>query len=400
MTRIAPHGGQLTVRWASPQEAQEWRARARSLKTWTVRPEIVQDLWMLGMGAYSPLTGFMTRVEYTHVLQEMHLPDGWPWTIPIVLDVDRSFARTLREGEWLALRVSDGSLVAVLQVREWFSWDPDLFARSVFQTTDTRHPGVVRLRTWGDTLVAGPVRVLMRPRFGKFQAYYMEPEETRALFCRKGWYTVVAFQTRNPIHRAHEYLHKVCLELFDGLFIHPIVGSTKQDDVPAEVRMRCYETILTHYYPRDRVVLAINPAAMRYAGPREAVFHAIIRKNFGCTHFIVGRDHAGVGGFYDPWAAQRIFEQFDPDRLGIRPIRFRETFYCRRCLSMATERTCPHGPEDHLQLSGTRLRELLRSGQTPPAEITRPEVADVLMQYYQEAERSRTPAHTLVEVAR
>ncbi len=337
------------------------------------------DAVLLATGAYSPLVGFMDREAYRSVLHTLHLPDGLPWTLPVTLSVSPEQARRLGPGARVALR-GEG-LLAVVEVTEVYCRDLHEEARAVFGTTDPRHPGVARLLGESPWTVAGSTYLVERPR-GPFADLELDPARTRELFARAGWRTVTAFQTRNPIHRAHEYLHKCALEVTDGLFLHPLVGETKEDDVPAEVRMRAYRVLLDLYYPRDRVVLAAFPAAMRYAGPREAVFHALVRKNYGCSHILIGRDHAGVGGFYDPYAAHRIFDRFDATKLGITPLFFGEAFYCRRCDAMATDRSCPHPGEARVNPSGTWVRQVLRAGQLPPPTVMRPEVAEVLRAYF------------------
>jgi sulfate adenylyltransferase len=337
------------------------------------------DVELIGVGAYRPLGGFMTEADYRSVLRDMRLADGQVWTLPVTLAVTTAEAARWRVGDELPLADPEGRLLAVLSLEDKFRYDREEEARLVYGTTDPAHPGVAALFAQGEVLLGGRVRLVAR-RPPRFPAYALDPADTRALFRARGWRTVVGFQTRNPIHRAHEYLIKVAAELVDGVLIHPLVGETKADDVPAEVRMRCYEAMLEHYFPRDRVVLAVLPAAMRYAGPREAVFHALVRRNYGCTHFIVGRDHAGVGRYYGPYDGQRIFERFAPEELGIRPIFLEHAFYCRRCAGMATRKTCPHDEAAHVVLSGTAVRAKLAAGEAPPPEYTRPEVAAVLVE--------------------
>ncbi len=376
---VAPHGGRLIQRVAEGQQAARLKAEAETLPAVTVSAKEAADAVLVAVGAYSPLEGFMDRQTYRSVLHTMHLPDGLPWTLPVTVAVPADRARTLGRGARVALRRAD--FLAVLEVTEVYCRDLEEEARAVFGTTDPAHPGVARLLRESPWALAGPVWVVQRPR-SPFAELELDPVHTRARFAGAGWRTVTAFQTRNPLHRAHEYLHKCALEVTDGLFLHPLVGETKDDDVPAEVRMRAYEVLLRLYYPKERVVLAAFPAAMRYAGPREAVFHALVRKNYGCTHMLIGRDHAGVGGFYEPYAAHRIFDRFDPGKLGIVPVFFGEAFYCRRCDAMATDRSCPHPAEARLNPSGTWVRQLLRSGQLPPPQVMRPEVAEVLRRYF------------------
>lgn len=375
-----PHGGSLVRRVLDPEAAREERARAERLPALQLDPVAAADLELIAVGAYSPLRGFMTRGEYEAVVTEMHLPDGLPWTLPIVLRADPEAARGLREGERVAL-AAGGRVVGVLEVADVFVVDREREARLVFGTEDHAHPGVARLLRVPTLAVGGPVWLIERPPH-PLRHLIADPAEVRAEIVRRGWDTVVAFQTRNPMHRAHEYLVKCALELVDGLLLHPLVGATKEDDVPAPLRVRAYRTLVDAYFPRDRVLLAGFPGAMRYAGPREAVFHALVRKNYGATHFIVGRDHAGVGGYYGPFDAQRLFRRFDPARLGITPLCFDQAFYCRRCQGMATARTCPHGAEERVTLSGTQVRGMLRSGLLPPAEFTRPEVARILAEAF------------------
>ncbi|HEX6750446.1 MAG TPA: sulfate adenylyltransferase [Longimicrobium sp.] len=377
---ITPYGGTLVDLRPDAAEALELRKLARSLPRIPINAVTLSDLYLLSVGALSPLDGFMGEADYDAVVEGLTLANGLPWTIPVTLPVTRSEAAGLRPGDRAALIAPDGETAAVITVRDIFGWSREHEAQSVYGTRDRAHPGVARLDSLGDLLLGGEVRYLYRHDVSGFPEHNLTPAETRVEFASRGWRTVVAFQTRNPVHRAHEYLQKVALESVDGLLLHPLVGDTKADDVPAEVRMRCYQVLLEKYYPADRVLLAVNPAAMRYAGPREAVFHAVIRRNYGATHFIVGRDHAGVGDFYGTYAAQEIFDRIDLDLLGIVPLKFEHAFYCRACEGMASTRTCPHGREHHVVLSGTKVREALARGERPPAEFSRPEVADVLVE--------------------
>lgn len=372
---IAPHGGKLVLREVGPDEAAALREQARELPAIRLSTRQLCDLRLIGTGALSPLTGFMTRGDYEAVLDRMALANGLPWTVPVTLAVDASAAPAV--GSEVALYAADGTLAGVMTVEEVFGYDKRREAQAVYRTDEEAHPGVASVYKQGDTLLGGPVRVL--PPEGGRDPRELTPTETRAAFAQRGWRTIVGFQTRNPVHRAHEYIQKCALETVDGLLLHPLVGETKSDDVPAPVRMRCYEALLAGYYPADRVVFGTLPAAMRYAGPREAIFHAIMRKNYGCTHFIVGRDHAGVGNYYGTYDAQRLFEAFDPALLGITPLKFEHSFYCRRCAGMASDKTCPHGADDRVILSGTKVRAMLRAGQMPPPEFSRPEVAQILI---------------------
>jgi sulfate adenylyltransferase len=340
----------------------------------------LSDLEMIAIGSFSPLTGFMGSADYHTVLEQMRLTNGLVWPIPITLPVSAELAAILEVGETLGLEDSTGTLVGVLELTEKFSYDKKREAQLAYQTTDPQHPGVQILYNQGEVYLAGPVLLLKRKLHPLFSSRQLEPVQSRQAFLEKGWRTVVGFQTRNPIHRAHEYIQKCALELVDGLFLHPLVGATKSDDIPADVRMRCYEVMLERYFPKDRVILAIYPAAMRYAGPREAIFHALTRKNYGCTHFIVGRDHAGVGNYYGTYDAQRIFDEFEPEELGIVPMKFEHAFYCTRTQSMATAKTSPSMPQERIHLSGTKVREMLRRGEMPPPEFSRPEVAQLLVE--------------------
>ncbi len=383
---IPPHGGTLVDLLLSADEAERAADEADHLPKVAIGRRELSDLEMMAVGALSPLGGFMGEKDYRSVLEEMHLSGGLPWTIPVTLSLDQDEAKLIGGASRIAL-TSGGHAMAVVDVEQVYRRDREFEAQSVFMTTDTAHPGVKALHAAGDFLVAGPVRVLSLPKHASFQSYRLTPGETRAAFAERGWRRVVGFQTRNPVHRAHEYLQKCALEIVDGLLLHPLVGETKEDDVPAEVRMRCYEILFENYYPRERAMMAVFPAAMRYAGPKEAIWHAIARKNYGCTHFIVGRDHAGVGTYYGTYDAQKIFDEFDPDELGITPLFFEHAFFCRKCDQMATPKTCPHADEDRVILSGTKVREMLRAGKKPPKEFSRPEVAQILIEAM--AERTR-----------
>jgi len=377
---IVPHGGELVDRWVHGAEKERLAEKAKSLAAITLDERAAADVENIAVGAFSPLKGFMTSKDYLRVVREMRLENGLIWSVRITLAVSEVQAASIGVGTELALRMPDGRNVAVLEVSDKFVPDKDLEAREVYRTTEDKHPGVAYLKRSGDVYIGGEIRVLERPFAPEFPAYHRDPAQTRELFQSRGWSTVVGFQTRNPIHRAHEYLTKCALEICDGLMIHPLVGATKSDDIPAAVRMKCYEVLLQHYYPKDRAVLSVYPAAMRYGGPREAIFHAMARKNYGCSHFIVGRDHAGVGKYYGTYDAQQVFTQFAPSELGITPLNFSNAFYSTAVGAMGTAKTAPGDASTQISLSGTQVRDLLRAGKLPPPEFSRPEVAQILIE--------------------
>jgi sulfate adenylyltransferase len=387
-----PHGGTLVNRRAPVDEREEHKQKAHELRKVVLGPRTLSDLEMIASGVFSPLRGFMVREDYDSVVERMRLANGLVWSMPITLAVNEEEATSLRrEGEEIALTTTanDGQeIVATMLVEERYSYDKEREAREVYRTTDADHPGVAALMRQGEVLLGGEVTLLVEePNPRPFPSYYYEPAQLRKLLSEKGWRRVVGFQTRNPVHRAHEYIQKSALETVDGLLLNPLVGETKKDDISAAVRMRSYEVILERYYPKNRTVLAVFPAAMRYAGPREAIFHAMCRKNYGCTHFIVGRDHAGVGSYYGTYDAQHIFEEFEEEELGMTPLFFEHAFFCLNCEGMATTKTCPHGKEAHVFFSGTKVREMLSKGEYPPPEFSRPEVVKILIEGLRDEER-------------
>jgi len=378
--QIEPHGGKLINRVVEERERESLIEKAFNLREVHLSKREVSDLEMIATGAFSPLTGFMGREDYESVLDVKRLSNGLVWTIPVTLSVKEEEAKKLKVGEELSLLDPAGTTLAILHLEEIYPHDKEKEALQIYGTRDRKHPGVDKVYLMGEVLLGGKVTVIRLPKHDDFSPYRLPPRETRKLFKEKGWKRVAAFQTRNPIHRAHEYIQKCALEIVDGLFLHPLVGETKGSDIPADIRIKSYEVVLEKYYPKDRFIMAVLPMAMRYAGPREAILHALVRKNYGATHFIVGRDHAGAGNFYGPFDAHYIFDEFEPEELGITPLFFDNAFFCKQCQGMASYKTCPHESSEHISLSGTKVRSLLRKKQQPPVELTRPEVAQVLIE--------------------
>ena len=381
---VPPHGGKLLPRLIAGAGRDAGLSEARTLPQVRLSSKEVSDLIMLAMGAFSPLEGFLGKEHYESVVADMRLKNGLLWPIPITLSVSREEADKIKEGQRIALLDSDkNEIMASMLVAEKYSYDKRAEAVQVFRTDDVEHPGVRGIHEQGEVYLGGPIKVFSEGDYPRRFPEFARPAETRAMFAERNWETIAAFQTRNPLHRSHEYLTKIALELCDGLFIHPIVGRLKSDDIPAAVRMECYKVLLDNYYPKNRVILKVYPMEMRYGGPREAILHAIIRQNFGCSHLIIGRDHAGVGNYYGPLDAQKIFDELNPRDLRIQPLKLDPTFRCQKCGSMASAKTCPHADEDHLLISGTKLREMLTKGERPPEQFSRREVIDILAKYYQ-----------------
>ena len=386
-TTIAPHGDELVDRMAPEEQRDELLQRAEGFTKITLGPRALSDLEMISTGVFSPLTGFMVSEDYESVVETMRLKNGLVWSLPITLPVSEKEADDIRVGEEISLSDASGRILATMIVEDRYSYDKEHEASEVFGTTNADHPGVAAVYRQKDVLLGGEVTLLVDdPNPKPFPSYHYGPRELRQVFAEKGWKRVVGFQTRNPVHRSHEYIQKSALEIVDGLLLNPLVGETRSEDIPADVRMRSYETILERYYPMDRTMLAVFPAAMRYGGPREAIFHAICRKNYGCTHFIVGRDHAGPGKdssgkpFYGDYDAQHIFDEFDAEEIGLTPLFFEHAFFCLECQGMGTTKTCPHDSEHHVFISGTKVREMLSKGEYPPPEFSRPEVIEVLIE--------------------
>jgi sulfate adenylyltransferase len=375
---IRPHGGKLVERTLGPNHKKQALEESKGWPKITLNAESISDVENIANGVYSPLEGFLGEKEFLSVVDNSRLPNDLPWTIPIVLDAGAEEAKAFKIGQDILLADEAGTPVAVLHLEEKFGYDKETMAAKVFGTTDPKHPGVAKVQEMKEVLLGGPIDLIQAPPT-EFARYYLTPKETRVLFKQRGWRTVVAFQTRNTPHVGHEYLQKAALTFTDGLFINPVIGRKKKGDYKDEVILASYEELMKHYYLKNRAVMAILKMEMRYAGPKEAIHHAILRKNFGCTHIIIGRDHAGVGKYYGPYDAQDIFEQF-PD-LGIAPLFFRSFYFCRKCNSVVNEKICPHGPEDQIQFSGTAIRDMMVKGQVPPVEMMRPEVAKVIIDF-------------------
>ncbi|RLF48466.1 MAG: sulfate adenylyltransferase [Thermoplasmata archaeon] len=371
---VAPHGGKLVERLDFDEKKRE---EAYEMPRKTIGIDEARDAANIAHGVFSPLEGYMCREDLEHVLEHGRLANDLPWTIPIIMDVSKEEIKDIIEGDELALFYGEMP-IAIMNVEEIYPYDKKVYAESVFGTLSAEHPGVSNIMAKKEHLIGGRITLLNDPPTD-FQRYKLWPKETRVLFKERGWKSVVGFQTRNAPHAGHEYVQKTALTFVDGLFVNPLIGRKKSGDFKDEVIISAYEALFKHYYPKDTAVLAILETEMRYAGPKEAIFHAIIRKNFGCTHFIVGRDHAGVGKFYGPYDAQEIFYEY-PD-LGITPLFFRSFFYCKKCGGVVNEKICPHGTEHHINFSGTKIRAMLASGNKPPPIMMRPEVADAILEY-------------------
>ncbi|MGE0481661.1 MAG: sulfate adenylyltransferase [Phycisphaerae bacterium] len=377
---IPPHGGTLVNLVVDGPRYRELEERAARMPRVRLSEREQCDLELLACGAMSPLSTFMTEPDFHRVCDEMRLTSGLPWSVPVICAVNKPTSDGIDLGQPVALGDEDDRLLAVMIVEEKFRHDKAKECERVYRTSEAAHPGVAVTMAQGEVCLSGPLEVLTPRHSPPFPDYRLTPRQTRAAFEQRGWRTAVAFQTRNPIHRAHEYITKCALEICDGLLVHPLVGQTQKGDIPAETRMRCYQALLDNYYSAKNTMLSVWPAAMRYAGPREAVLHALIRKNYGCTHFIVGRDHAGVGSYYGTYDAQKIFDEFEPADIGITPLKFENSFWCKRSGAMATDKTSRSSADERVSLSGTAVRDMLAKGQRPPVEFTRAEIADILIE--------------------
>ena len=377
--QIPPHGGELVNRILKGNERAFWLQKAASLKAITVDTRTIADIEMIACGAMSPLEGFMCRDDYNHVLEHMRLASGLPWPLPVVLGVSSDEADEFDVNSHIALKDAPGTLVAILHLYEKYLVDTEREAAKVFKTTDRTHPGVHLLAQRKPVLLGGDIDVVNMPVHGQFGEHRLLPSETRHAFEQRRWKRIAAFHTHNPIHRAHEYLQKCTLEVCDGLLIHPALSEEADETIPLATLFECYETLIERYFPQERVMLGVFPGPMRYAGPREAVFHAITRKNYGCTHFIIGRNHADVGAYYGAYEAKEIFREFGPQELEIIPLFYEDAVYCRKCMGMVTVKTCPHSREEHVSCSATRIREMLQRQERPSAEIARPEIVELLL---------------------
>lgn len=382
MSLVAPHGGSLVNRLVSADAAEKIKAQAKGLTQVTLSLREQGDWELLANGGFSPLKGFMGEADFKRVCNEMRLANGTVWPIPVILSPADDVAAKINVGDTIALNDSNGQLLGTLKVTEKYAHDKVL-ENKVYGTDDAKHPGIAVTAKQGSFNIAGDIEAVSLNNSPEFPEFRLTPTQTRKAFEDKGWQTVTAFQTRNPIHRSHEYLTKVAQEMTDGLLIHPVVGETKADDIPAQTRMDCYTTLINSYYSKDRTLLSVLPLAMRYAGPREAVLHTLIRKNYGISHFIVGRDHAGVGNYYGTYDAQKIFDGFKPEEIGVTILKFEHTAWCKKCEAIVSSKTCPHGNEDKIAPSGTKVRDLLKAGERPPLEFSRPEIADILIKWAQ-----------------
>lgn len=382
---VSPHHSEQVRPLLIPAtERAEELKRAEKLRKVPLDSRAVSDVFMLAMGAYTPLDGFMGHSDWRGACVDMKTANGMFWPIPITLPVARDIADGIGAGEEVTLVDGEsGEILAIMEVREKYSIDKKLEAEHVYRTTDPKHPGVAKVFAQGDVNLAGPVRVLSEGVYPKkYPNLYIRPAESRAMFIDRGWSKVGAFQTRNPMHRSHEYLAKIAVEVLDGIFIHQVLGKLKQGDIPAEVRTRAIQAMIDNYFRPDTVIQAGYPIEMRYAGPREALLHALIRQNFGCSHLIIGRDHAGVGSYYGPFDSQHIFDELWDGALLTQPLKIDVTFYCRKCYGMATAKTCPHDAKEHISISGTQQREMLSANGEIPPEFSRPEVVAILKEYY------------------